>query len=91
MHFKVAVRNFHALNVTMHADCERITDVIWVVMRAFCVCKMNWAAALWVALCKQPSKGRYKTWTLDYGLNFGLDYGLDYGPNRTANSQCFIC
>ena len=23
-----------------------------VVMRAFCVCKMNWAAAPWVALCK---------------------------------------
>ena len=23
--------------------------------------------------------GRYKTWTLDYGLDFRLDSGLDYG------------
>ena len=57
-------------------------DVITVVMRAFCVHRMNWAAALWVVLCKLPyalwvvlcklpyaSIGRYKTWTPDYGLN----------------------
>ena len=60
-------------------------------MRVRVLCsKMNWAVVPWIALCKQPSKGRCKTQTLDYGLdyglNYGLDYGLDYGVDRTANS-----
>ena len=48
MHFKVAARNIRALNLTKHA-LNLITDVMRVVMRTFCVCKMNWAAVPWVA------------------------------------------
>ena len=47
MHFKVGARNIHALNLTRRA-LDLITDVMRVVMRAFCVCKMNWAAVPWV-------------------------------------------
>ena len=41
-------------------------DVIRVVMRAFCVHRMNWAAALWVVLCKLPMQVQNldsKLWT----------------------------
>ena len=48
---------------------EGITDVI---MRVFCVCKMNWAAAPWVALYAS-SLQRVGTkpglWTMDWTMD----------------------